>query len=84
MDLSKAVDCIPLDLLVTKLYAYDLSKDAGTFAHSYLKHREQGVKINGTESVFPILLSGIPQGSILSSILFNIPINVLIFFIKDV
>ena len=60
------------------------SKDAVTFAHSYLKHREQGVKINGTESVFPILLSVGPQGSILSSILFNTPINVLFFFIKDV
>ena len=49
-----------------------------------LKSRKQDVKINDTESVFQILLSGIPQGSILGSILFNILINAFIFFIKDV
>ena len=52
--------------------------------HSYIKRRRQGVKINGTESVFKILQSGIPQGSILGPILFNILINDLFFLIKDV
>ena len=65
MDLSKAFDCIPHDLLAAKLAAYGLSEDVVTFVHSYLKPRKQGVKINDTESVFQILLSGIPQGSIL-------------------
>ena len=54
MDLSKAFDCIPRDLLA-KLHAYGLSEDAVTFVHSYLKCRKQGVKINDTESVFQIL-----------------------------
>ena len=63
MDLSKAFDCIPHDLLAAKLAAYDLSEDVVTFVHSYLKPRKQGVKINDTDSVFQILLSGIPQGS---------------------
>ena len=65
IDLSKAFDCIPHDLLNAKLHAYGLSEDAVTFAHSYLKRRKLGVKINDTESVFQILLSDIPQGSIL-------------------
>ena len=43
--------------------------------HSYLKRRKQVVKINDTESVFQIVLSGIPQGSILGPIFFNILIN---------
>ena len=43
---------------------YGLSEDAVTFVYSYLKRREQGVKINDTEIVFQILLSGVPQGSI--------------------
>ena len=84
MDLSKAFDCIPHDLLAAKLHAYGLSEDAVTFVHSYLKRRKLGVKINDTESVFQILLSVIPQGSILESILFKILINDLFFFIKDV
>ena len=84
MDLSKAFDCIPHDLLAAKHDSYGLSEVAVTFVHSYLKRIKQGVKIIGTESVFKIFLSGIPQGSTLSPILFNILMNDLFFFIKDV
>ena len=84
MDLSKAFDCIPHDLLVAKLHAYGLSEDTVTFIYSYLNRRKQGVKINNTESLFQILLSGIPQGSILGPILFNIFINDLFLFLEDV
>ena len=37
----------------------------------HLKRREQNVRINNTHSFFQILLSGIPQGSILRPLLFN-------------
>ena len=80
MDLSKAFDCIPHDLLVAKLHAYGLSEDTVTFIYLYLKRRKQGVKINNTESLFQILLSGIPQGPIL----FNIFINDLFLFLEDI
>ena len=83
MDLSKALDCIPHDLLVANLHAYGLSMDAITIIYSYMKRRKQGVKINDTESLFKILLSGVPQGSILGPILFNIFINNLLFFINE-
>ena len=84
MDLYKAFDCIPHDLLVAKLHAYGLSMDAITFIYSYMKRRKQGVKINVTESLFKILLTGVPpQGSILGPILFNIFINDLLFFINE-
>ena len=75
MDLSKAFDCIPHDLLTAKLHAYGFNKRALSFLYSYLKPRKQSVKINDTESFFQILLSGVPQGSILGPILFNLFIN---------
>ena len=75
MDLSKAFDSIPHDLLIAKLHAYGFSIDAVTFFYSYLKRRNQNVKINNTHSVFQVLLSGVSQGSILGPLLFNIFIN---------
>ena len=64
IDLSKACDCIPHDLLNAKLHAYDFDKKAFTFLHSYLKRRKQSVKINDRDSFFQILLSGVPQGPV--------------------
>ena len=83
MDLSKAFDWIPHDLLVVKLHAYVLSIDAITIIYSYMKRRKQGVKINDTESLFKKLLSGVPQGSILDPMFFNIFINDLLFFVNE-
>ena len=82
MDLSKAFHCIPHDLLIAKLHAYGLTTEALTFLYSYLIRRQQGVKINDAESIFKILSSGAPQGSILGPILFNIFINYLFLFIN--
>ena len=84
MDLFKAFDCIPHDLLVAKLHVYGLSEGVVTVVYSYLKRRKQGVQINDTKGIFQILLSDIPQSSILGPILFSILIFDLFFFIKDV
>ena len=54
------------------MYAYGFAMDAVTFFYSYLKRRKQDVRITDTHSVFQILLSGFPQGSILGPLLFNV------------
>ena len=61
MDLSKAFDRIPHDLLIAKMHAYGFSSESLTFFYSYLKRRKQSVKINNTHSVFQVLLLGVPK-----------------------
>ena len=83
MDLSKAFDCIPHDLLIAKLNAYGVDSSALTYIYSYLKERKQAVRINETYSTYMDIVSGIPQGSILGPILFNVFINDLFLFIEN-
>ena len=82
-DLSKAFDSIPHDLLIAKMHAYGFSKNSLVFFYSYLKRRKQNVRINSTHSIFQLLLSGLPQESILRPILFNIFINDLLLWISN-
>ena len=49
MDLSKAFDSIPHDVVIAKMHAYGFSIDAVTFFYSYLKRRKQNVRINNTQ-----------------------------------
>ena len=76
MDLWKAFDCIPHDLIIGKRHAYGFSLKRVTFIYTYLKRRKQKVKVNNVLSDFLTLRSEAPQESILNPILFNI-------FLKD-
>ena len=81
MDLSKAFDCISHDLLIAKLSSYGFDMSALYYIHSYLNNRKQCVKIDNTYSTFKSLISGVPQGSILGPVYFNISIKKIISFL---
>ena len=83
MDLSKAFDCLPHDLLIAKLEAYGLGRSSLLLLLSYLKDRKQSVKIKGIRSLFQLIKSGVPQGSILGPILFNIFMNDLFYLLQN-
>ena len=66
-------------MLIAKLHAYGLDHGSLSFIHSYLSHRKQRTKVNSSYSDFAEIIFGVPQGSILGPLLFNIYICDLFF-----
>ena len=75
MDLSKALDCLPKNLLLGKLQSYGVDKNYLLLIQNYLSNRKQRVKVKGHYSSLGELGQGVPQGSIFEPLLFNIFLN---------
>ena len=82
MDLSKAFDCVPHDLLIAKLEAYGIKESLLAYLHSYLSNRKQCIPINNVASDFETIISAVPQDSIVGPILFNCFFNDFFYFIE--
>ena len=71
-DLSKAFDCIRHDLLIAKLHAYGVSIKSIRYIYDCLSNRKQRVRVNNSHSEWNNIKYGVPQGSILGPLSFNI------------
>ena len=75
MDLSKAYNCLPHNLMVSKLEVYGVAKESLQLISDYLSYRKQRTKISSAYNDWANVIRRFPQGSILRPLLLNIFFN---------
>lgn len=75
LDATKAFDCVHHGILCDKLYNYGIRGPFLSLLTNYLADRSQTVVIGKVRSARSPLCSGVPQGSILAPVLFNLYVN---------
>ena len=73
--MSKTFDSLRHDILLQKLSYYGITNEAKIVLESYLKYFKQFVQIGDVRSTMKQVLTGVLQGSIIGSLLFNLFIN---------
>ena len=82
-DLSKVIHCLNHELLIAKLNTFGFTLPALKLIHNYLLNRKQRVPVNESYSLWQNILFGVPQGSILDPLLFNIFMENLFFTLNN-
>jgi hypothetical protein len=75
VDIAKAFDSINHGILLHKMYKYGFRGNTHMWFTSYLQQRLQYVEVDGCKSLLRILRTGVPQGSVLGTLLFLLYIN---------
>ena len=82
-DLFKAFVCLNHDLLIAKLNAFSFSLPALRLIHDYISNRKQRTRVNNSYSTWIEIVFGVPQRSIVGSLLFNIFLADLFFIVNS-
>ena len=75
LDFAKAFDTVPHESLLGKLDHYGVSGNLNTWIRAFLTSRTQRVMVDGELSESVSVDSGVPQGTVLWSLLFLLHIN---------
>lgn len=83
LDFSNAFNTVDFDIMLAILkFHNNLSQEVVSWFHSYLQNRQQRVRVDGKFSSFSYLQAGVPQGGVLSPLLFAIFINSISHFLS--
>ena len=75
LDYAKAFDKVDHQLLLAKLKLYGFTDQLLNWVKSFLTNRTQNVVLDGLHSYSSMIISGVPQGTVLGPILFILFIN---------
>ena len=72
IDMSSVFDCVVHSTLKNKMKIYNFSDGSVNLVYNYLSYRSQCVTVNGINSGYKWVKTGIPQGSIIGPFLYNL------------